>query len=109
MQHFDTQKDLGVTFSSDLKWNKHIYEQVTKVNRMLGMLERLTVKLLNVDTRRCLYLTLVRSHLAYASQIWSQQNMTMCMELERIQRRATKFIWLFPSERMNPINQDSLP
>ena len=73
MQHVDTQRDLGVTFSSDLKWNKHIYEQVTKANRILGMLKRLTVKLLNVNTRRCLYLTLVRSHLAYASQIWSPQ------------------------------------
>ena len=92
MQHVDTQRNLGVTFSSDLKWNKHIYEQVTKANRILGMLKRLTVKLLNVNTRRCLYLTLVRSHLAYASQVWSPQNTTMCMELERIQRRATKFI-----------------
>ena len=55
-----------------------------------------TVKLLNVNTRRCLYLTLVRSHLAYASQVWSPQNTTMCMELERIQRRATKFILALP-------------
>ena len=96
MQHVDTQRDLGVTFSSDLKWNKHIYEQVTKANRMLGILKRLTVKLLNVNTRRCLYLTLVRSHLAYASQVWSPQSTTMCMELERIQRRATKFILALP-------------
>ena len=96
MQHVDTQRDLGVTFSSDLKWNKHIYEQVTKANRILGMLKRLTVKLLNVNTRRCLYLTLVRSHLAYASQVWSPQNTTMCMELKRIQRRATKFILALP-------------
>ena len=96
MQHVDTQRDLGVTFSSDLKWNKHIYEQVTKANRILGMPKRLTVKLLNVNTRRCLYLTLVRSHLAYASQVWSPQNTTMCLELERIQRRATKFILALP-------------
>ena len=25
MQHVDTQRDLGVTFSSDLKWNKHVH------------------------------------------------------------------------------------
>ena len=96
LQHVSTQKDLGVTVSSDMKWNKHIYEQVTKANRMLGMLKRSTGKLKNVDTRRCLYLTLVRSHLAYASQVWSPQNTTMCMELERIQRRATKFILALP-------------
>ena len=96
LQHVSTQKDLGVTVSSDMKWNKHIYEQITKANRMLGMLKRSTGKLKNVDTRRCLYLTLVRSHLAYASQVWSPQNTTMCMELERIQRRATKFILALP-------------
>ncbi len=35
--HVSSQKDLGVTFSSDLSWNVHIQEQVTKANLMLGM------------------------------------------------------------------------
>ena len=72
MQHVDTQRDLGVTFSFDLKWNKNIYEG------------------------EHLYLTLVRSHLAYASPVWSPQNATVYMELECIQRRATKFILALP-------------
>ncbi len=40
--HVSSQKDLGVTFSSDLSWSVHIQEQVTKANRMLGMLKRST-------------------------------------------------------------------
>jgi hypothetical protein len=51
LQHVSSQKDLGVTVCSDLRWNTHIYEQVTKANRLLGML-----KVKNVNTRRCLYL-----------------------------------------------------
>ncbi len=100
--HVSSQKDLGVTFSSDLSWNVHIQEQVTKANRMLGMLKRSTARVKNVNTRRCLYVTLVRSHLAYASQVWSPQTITMCMELERIQRRATKFILALPFDSDTP-------
>ena len=40
LQHVSSQKDLGVTVCSDLRWNTHIYEQVTKANRLLGMLKR---------------------------------------------------------------------
>ena len=43
--HVSSQKDLGVTFSSDLSWNVHIQEQVTKANRMLGMLKRSTTRM----------------------------------------------------------------
>ncbi|CAB3999711.1 Hypothetical predicted protein, partial [Paramuricea clavata] len=35
LQHVSSQKDLGVTVCSDLRWNTHIYEQVTKANRLL--------------------------------------------------------------------------
>ncbi|CAB3993273.1 Hypothetical predicted protein [Paramuricea clavata] len=69
LQHVSSQKDLGVTVCSDLRWNTHIYVQVTKANRLLGVLKSSTIKVKNVNTRRCLYLTLVRSHLAYASQV----------------------------------------
>ena len=80
------QKYLGVTVSCDLTWTTHIHEQVTKANRMLGLLKRSAAKVHNVNTRRCLYLGLVRSNLAhkFASQIWNPQTITLCAELERI-------------------------
>ena len=85
LQHVCQQKDLGVTVSSDLTWSYHIHEQITKANRMLGMLKRSTVQVRHVTTRRSIYLALVRSHLAYASQVWSPQNVSICGELEKVQ------------------------
>ena len=69
LEHVNSQKDLGVMISSDLKWNKQTYEQVSKANRMLGMIKRSTIHVKNSSTRRSLYLTLVRSHSAYAFQV----------------------------------------
>ena len=73
LQHVNCQKDLGVTVCADLRWNTHIYEQVTKANRLLGLFKRSTLKPKKANTQRCLYLTLVRSHLASASQVWCRQ------------------------------------
>ena len=68
LQHVSAYKYLGATGCSALKWNTHIYQQVTKANRVLGVIKRSTAKVKDTSSRRCLYLTLVRSHLAYASQ-----------------------------------------
>ena len=43
-----------------------------------------------------MHLGLMRSNLAYASQVCNPQTITLCAELERIQRRATKFIMVLP-------------
>jgi hypothetical protein len=43
--------------------------------------------------RRSMYLSLVRSHLSYASEIWAPQSCRMDLKLlESVQRRATRFI-----------------
>ena len=55
--------------SSDVKWNIHTQEQVTKSNSYLGVLQRSTGELKNVDTKRCFFFTLLAHH-AYASQVW---------------------------------------
>ena len=60
---------------------------------MLGFLRRHCTQLTNIHCRRLLYLTLVRSHLSYGSEIWSPQGSSRDLVLiEGIQRRATKFI-----------------
>ena len=91
---FLAKKDLGVSFCSDLTWSIHIRELITKANRLLGLLRRSSVKVRNTDARRCLYLYIVRSNLAYASQVWNPQSVQLLQDLERIQRRARKFILL---------------
>ena len=46
--------------------------------------------------KRTLFLGLVQPHLGYATQIWAPQSIELTTKLERIQRRATRFILNLP-------------
>ena len=56
---------------------------------MLGLLRR--TLLTNRDARRT-YLSLVKSQVCYATEVWSPSQSTYKTNLERIQRRATQWI-----------------
>ena len=44
-----------------------------------------------------MYLALARQHLGYATQVWSSQSIELMKSLlERVQRRATKYILMLP-------------
>ena len=77
-------------------WNKQIYDQSAKANKLLGYIRRSTLYIHNTAVRRILYLALVRSHLGYATQMWSPQSVVLIQQIERTQRRATKFILEVP-------------
>ena len=68
----------------------------SRANKLLGYLKRNTMFILRTKVRRTLYLALVRPHLGYATQIWAPQSIELIVKLERIQRRATKFILKLP-------------
>ena len=87
-----TEKDLGVYFTDNLTWNKQVNEQCTKASRLLGYVRRNTRLVKSNTVRRLAYLTLVRSHLGYATQVWSPQSIDLIRKLERVQRCATKHI-----------------
>ena len=58
---------------------------------MLGLLRRsFTCSMLSV--RKRLYIGLVRSQLSYGSQVWRPSLMKDIVNLERVQRRASKYI-----------------
>ena len=44
------------------------------------------------QVRKVLFLSLVRGLFAYASQVWSPQTVSNIVKIEKVQRRATKFI-----------------
>ena len=92
----DAQKDLGVVLSSDLKWNKHVDITSSKANRMLGFVRRVAMNINDFQVRKVLYLSLVRGLFAYASQVWSPQTVSNIVKIEKVQRRATKFILSLP-------------
>ena len=45
----------------------------------------------SITVRHSAYLPLVRSHLGYATQVWTPQSIDLIRKLKRIQRRATKY------------------
>ena len=92
LKFVSSAKDLGFTVLKDLKWTAHIAQVVAKSKRMLGFLKRNCSGDLNKESLKLLYISLVCSNLCYASQLWAPQSPTLMLELENIQRRATRFI-----------------
>ena len=85
------QRDLGVLMSG--YFSDHIHAQVNKANKMLGFIRRtISGSKILLPTLRSLYVTLVRSHLEYASEIWSPKSVTVIKRIEGVQRRATRLM-----------------
>ena len=74
LESCDTQKDLTVRVSSNLTSAKQVTEQCVKANELLGFVRRASRYIQSTQTRRTLYLYIVRCHLGYATQVWSPQS-----------------------------------
>ena len=88
--------------------------QCAKASRLLGYVRRNTRLVKSVTVRRLAYLTLVRSHISCATQVWTPQSIDLIRKLERIQRRTTKYILGLPficdqTYRDRPMNLNLLP
>ena len=70
--------------------------QCAEASRLLGSIRRNTRLVKSITVRRSAYLTLVRSHLGYATHVWTPQSIDLIRKLERVQRRATKNILDLP-------------
>jgi len=86
------QRDLGVIMSSDLSWKEHMLTISSRAYRTLSLIRRSFSAGHSPQTKRLLYLSLVRSQLTYCSQIWRPHLLKDILALEQIQRRATKYI-----------------
>ena len=84
-------KDLGVIFTCDFNWTAHYSSISAKAYKILGLIRR-TFKTNCMEAKKNLYISLVRSQLIYCSQMWRPQLIKDITSLERIQRRATKYI-----------------
>ena len=71
-------------------------EQCAKANKLLGFVRRDSRYIQSTQTRRTLYLSIVRCHLGYATQVWSPQSIGLLKRVENVQRRATKLILKLP-------------
>ena len=82
---------LGVTCQDNCEYQEHINTIATKGNQLLGFLRR-NLKIKNARAKAEGYLTLVRPSLEYASNVWDPHHQTDKEKLEKIQRRAARFV-----------------
>ena len=111
LEKSDVEKDLGIFFSSNLKWKNQVTSAAAKANQILGMLKR-TFTRLNPMTFKVLYTSYVRPHLEYAISVWSPYFKYDIQLLEKVQERATKIVPGFQkieySERLKRLDLLSL-
>ena len=82
---------LGVTIHQNLKWASHINNFFNKANSVLGYVQR-NKKHANRDLKELAYASLVRSIVEYSSTVWDLFYQKDIDRLERVQRRAARFV-----------------
>lgn len=87
----DTLKYLGITISKNLSWKTHITSITSTAEKKLWFLRR-KLKLAPQSVKLTAFLTYVRPTLEYASTIWDPFQVGLINELERVQRKAARFI-----------------
>ena len=85
-------KDVGIMITSNLSFDFHNNYILSKACKVLGMVRRAFLSSSKVTLKRSLYLTLIRSQFIYCCQIWRPCLICESRVIERLQRRATKFM-----------------
>ena len=105
------EMDVGVLVDTDLKFSKHVEEQVNKVNRTLGLIRR-SFQFLNRESMKLLFTDLVRPHLEFGYVAWAPRYQKDILLIEDVLRRATKIVLgltdLKYSERYKCMNLPSM-
>lgn len=86
-------EDLGITFDSHLSFNQHYRKICAKGYKNTGFVMRLTKEFNNVSCMKTLFNAITRSALEYASTIWSPYHRTHSHEIERIQKKFTRYLF----------------
>lgn len=92
IKNCNREKDLGITFDTDLKFRQHISDSINKGNQITGLVRR---SFLHIKPKSfCkLYKTLIRPHLEYGNIIWYPRYKKDIEAIERVQKRSTKLVY----------------
>ena len=91
LENVESIKYLGVTITSDLRWNTHVSNVCTKANRTLGFLRR-NLYSCPQEVKEAAYKGLVRPVLDYGSSVWDPPGVVLQEELESVQKRTARFV-----------------
>ena len=91
LEHVTSAKYLGVTITSDLKWENHIRNICLKANKTIGFLKR-NLNISNSDIKEKAYISLVRPTVEYASALWDPHLQKDKHKLEMVQRISARYV-----------------
>ena len=89
IQPTESERDLGIQVSSNLKYSEQISKATSKANSVLSMMKR-TFITRNKEIWKKQYITYVRPHLEFAISAWNPYLKKDIALLEKVQHRATK-------------------
>ena len=78
-----SHKDLGILLTDTLNWEEHYHCISLRAYKQLGLLWR-TFRSTQISAKKELYLSLVRSQLAYCSPIWRPNQIQHILLLEKV-------------------------
>ena len=93
IDYTDSERDLGIWVNSKFKWDQQQESVLNKAHQMLGIIKRTCNFITDVNKRRSLYISLVRSQFEHCSIIWRPHNETEISGFEKLQKKAIK--WIF--------------
>ena len=111
LDHVEEEKDLGITFDSELTFEKYFADKIKKANQMAGIIRR-SLTFLDPKLFKTPFTTFVRPHLGYGQAIWTPHLKKNIKSIENVQRRATKSVNGFKNysyqERLARLNLPTL-
>ncbi len=91
----ESHRHLGLTISSNLKWNDHITTIIETASKKINILRALKHRS-NCDLLRTLYISYIRPALEYCCQVWDGCSGYLSDNLERLQLTAARVITGLP-------------
>ena len=83
---------LGVILDKTMSFTAHIKDTVSKASKVLNFVKRNLSSFLQ-STKVAAYLSLVRPTLEYSSSVWDPYQLVYINNIEKIQRRAARWVY----------------
>ena len=91
LEHVTCYDYLGVRLTGKLNWKEHCDKISNKANKSLGLVKR-TLKPCTPEVKERSYKALIRPLLEYASAAWNPHTNRDTETIEKVQRRAARFV-----------------
>ena len=91
LEHVTSYDYLGVRLTSKLNWKEHCDKTSNKANRALGLVKR-TLQPCTPEVKERAYKAIIRPLLEYASAAWNPHTNRDTETIEKVQRRAARFV-----------------